>query len=201
MLRLKSGYGKSLTSFGVLNLDFKYKPYGSFTDPSSWFILCITKQLRPMKSSTNWSTEQLKWLVLIINELLSAFIPRYANIFKYSINFSYILSIIPVFYLKCSIRPCKLRREKNAMSVRLFNWSLSQAHSFPCYLRDDTVILNKLRNFSATSHAIFWPAFTAIVSALLLLLFWHLVGCGFWNDEGTHISNSVNEISLTHARV
>nr|CUU97728.1 hypothetical transcript [Hymenolepis microstoma] len=100
----------------------------------------------------------------------------------------------------CSIRPCKQRSEINAMCVKLFNRSLSQTHSFPCYLHDDAVILKKLRDFSTTAHAIFWPAFTALVSSLLLLIFWRLVGCGIWNDDGAHVSNTVNEISLTHFR-
>ncbi|KAH9285141.1 hypothetical protein ECG_03136 [Echinococcus granulosus] len=94
----------------------------------------------------------------------------------------------------CSIRPCHLHKDRNTMLVSSFNWSLSHARVFPCYLRGDAVILNKLRSFSTTWHALLWPAFTAILSAFFLLLSWRLTGCRVWRDfkssENMTTSNS-----------
>ncbi|KAL5962899.1 hypothetical protein TSMEX_009369 [Taenia solium] len=69
------------------------------------------------------------------------------------------------------------------MLVRSFNWSLSYTRAFPCYLRGDAVILNKLHSFSTTLHALLWPAVTALLSALLLLISWLLTGCRVWRES------------------
>ncbi|KAL5109388.1 hypothetical protein TcWFU_008915 [Taenia crassiceps] len=69
------------------------------------------------------------------------------------------------------------------MLVRSFNWSLSHTQAFPCFLRGDAVILNKLHAFSTTMHALLWPTFTALLSALLLLLSWRLTGCRVWRES------------------
>ena len=68
------------------------------------------------------------------------------------------------------------------MAVSSFNWSLSQARSFPCYAHDDSAILTKLHNLSTASHALLWPAIAAVVSALLLLLTWRIAGCRVWRE-------------------
>ncbi|VUZ53348.1 unnamed protein product [Hymenolepis diminuta] len=83
----------------------------------------------------------------------------------------------------CSIRPCSFRKESNSLMVWSFNWSLSHKHTFPCYLRENAVILNKVHNFSTTSHALLWPVFTAFCSLVLLILLWRLVGCNVWHEE------------------